>query len=227
MFGSLPEYIYSVSTNRSSAGSSVSSGVYINMFSASNFTFNASTAPLAAPALAPPPPVATVEPIRPAPQMTYKLISPAGGGYYTGESTCVGQGNCPGQNASSLAACKALCLGLAAHAGDRFESCMGVSWTAPPAPPSPPAPAPPTPWPPRKSDPCVMYKALTKTPSGKPGEVISGARGYVKCKNGTHAPGCATLGGAAPCTGAHYTMVALPSVDVHTGAFFKGNFLGW
>lgn len=36
LFGSLPEYIYSISTNRSSAGSNISSGFYVNLFAAVN-----------------------------------------------------------------------------------------------------------------------------------------------------------------------------------------------
>ena len=39
LFGSLPEYIYSVSTNTSKAGSSTSSGFYVNMFVASQLSF--------------------------------------------------------------------------------------------------------------------------------------------------------------------------------------------
>ena len=83
--------------------------------------------PLRPSALAPPPPAAVVQPPRLGPQMTFRAISPAGGGYYTGESTCVGQHNCPGKNASSLAQCQALCLAMGTRAGNAYESCMGPS----------------------------------------------------------------------------------------------------
>ena len=223
MFGSLPEYIYSISANRSAVGSDVSSGFYVNLFTESTFTFNASTAPLSTPVAAPAAPAVVVEAVKPAPQMAFKLVSPEGGGYYAGESTCVGQGNCPGKNVSTLEECKALCLGLTTNAGNSFESCMGISWTTAPAPPPSPVPAP-APWVPRTANPCVMYTEINKTPNGKPTTAFGGAWGYVKCKRGSAAPGCAAFGAAKPCSGTDCAMLPLAKQSAHTGAVFGGKY---
>lgn len=225
MFGSLPEYIYSISANRSAAGSSVSSGFYVNLFTESVFTFNASTGPLSSPVAAPAPPAMTVPAVKSAPQMSFKLVSPAGGGYYTGESTCVGQRNCPGNAVKTLAACKALCLSLTTNAGNSFESCMGISWTTAPAPAPAPGPPPaPAPWTPRPSNPCVMYAQITKTPDGKPASVFPGAWGYVKCTQGSKAPGCAAFGSTKPCSGTGCAMLPMAKQDAHTGKVFSGKY---
>ena len=84
LFGSLPEYIYSLSTNTSQANGTTPSGFYVNMFAASQISFTASAEALVAPTLAPPAPPAVVKPTPPSPQMTFELVSPPGGGYYNG-----------------------------------------------------------------------------------------------------------------------------------------------
>lgn len=223
MFGAIPELIYSISTNRSNANSTVSSGFYVNLITESTLRFNASARPLSDPVQAQPAPAAIVEPVEPAPQMTFKLVSPDGGGYFTGESTCVSQGNCPGKNVTTLDECKALCLSLSTDAGNSFESCMGISWTTAPAGPLPPSP-PPSPWVPRSANPCVLYNQIEKTANGTPSTIFVGAWGYVKCKNGTSAPGCATFGAATPCAGANCVMLPLAKQNSHTGAVFSGKF---
>ena len=84
LFGSLPEYIYSISTNKSGANESTSSGFYVNMFAASQLSFTASTRSLSEPVLGPRAPAAVVQPTPPAPKMDFQLVSPPGGGYYAG-----------------------------------------------------------------------------------------------------------------------------------------------
>ena len=53
LFGSLPEYIYSISSNKSGVNETASSGFYVNMFAASQLSFVASTRPLSEPVLTP------------------------------------------------------------------------------------------------------------------------------------------------------------------------------
>merc|ERR1711998_668273 len=100
---------------------------------------------------------------------------------------------------------------------------MGISWTTAPSPA--PRPPPPSPWMPRPVNPCVMYHEIDKTKNGEPGTKYAGAWGYVKCRNGTTAPGCASFGPAAkPCSGADCTMLPLGKQSVHTGFVFSGQF---
>ena len=129
VFGSLPEYIYSLANPPGS-------GFFVNMFADSTLSYNAtvvsgSGGSPAPPALSPTPPPAGVVP-GPAPPLTWELV--AKDGFFPGDK------HPSTQNVHDLEACKKLCEG--STGADDNQMCMAVAFSGPPVgPPPPPPPA--------------------------------------------------------------------------------------
>ena len=122
VFGSLPEYIYSLSD----------SGFYINMFSESTLTYNATVAagsggsPAPAPAAPTPPPAGVVS--GPAPPLSWSIVAKDG--------TFPGDKHSASARVDTLEECKALCEG--STGADDNQMCMAVAFKPAVGPPPPP-----------------------------------------------------------------------------------------